>query len=437
MKKYLILAGIAATFFACGDNGSSASDNSNEFKASGTIKVDEKNHTAVTVVNNTETLCVYENLEYSWKTVNWGEDRDSVKYEFVGDTLVIYKGYGSFDQEFSQYGDMFVGGSAGSLNGTWHSTLCEYDSERKKSSCRSLCSDVKNIESDWMKAFEELLMIGCVEDDEVKKVTLKISGSDFTTSIEYPQSLRKNVFDDYMNSEFMSEFYYNLKKGYTSVPSVSYLRYEDSTDVEDYIEDSVVTIISQTKNSVSFKFKEQTLSVKVGEYERGDDKETVSMDISYNGKTCNLTNEAGVVTKSICKAEYGEYFDKSTDKDVDGNVVTYVLDYEKSNGREFSDCVEDVLDSVYAAARKLEKETEGDEDEVEDECESLYRDYIDCAYQGYSNCSKYLEQYTLCSSSTIESDVVALSKKATATDSKEAFLKRQKKLVRWAEKFAE
>ena len=56
MKKYLILAGIAATFFACSDDSSTSG--SDDLVMSGTITVDDKNQTAVTVVSNSATMCV-------------------------------------------------------------------------------------------------------------------------------------------------------------------------------------------------------------------------------------------------------------------------------------------------------------------------------------------------------------------------------------------
>lgn len=439
MKKYLILAGIAATFFACGDDGSSANGGSDEYVTSGTITVDEKNQTAVTVVSNSASLCVYENLKYSWKTMNFGEYRDSIKYEFVGDTLVVYDDYDSYDEEFSPYGQMYVGGSAGKLNGTWHSTLCQYNSERKSTTCRTLCSDIKNVESDWMKAFEELMKAGCVEDEDAPKTTIKISGTSFTTKVEYNES-KGHQFDDYMNSEYMYDFYRMLKNESKSTPSIGDLDEEDSVDVKELIEDSVVTILSQTKNSVSFKFKEQSISVKVNEYSRTDEQEKVSLDISYNGTTCSLVGESGYVTKSTCKAEYGEFFDKSTQKDSDGNTFTYAEDYSKTNSRDFSNCMDDLLDSVYAAVRKLKADSDDDDDAslIESSpCDAIYDDYIDCAYQGYSNCSRYLEQFYDCEDSYNSVSPALYTKKAVEESSKEEFVKRYRKHVKKMQKFAE
>ena len=290
-----------------------------------------------------------------------------------------------------------------------------------------------------MKAFEELMKAGCVEDEDAPKTTIKISGTSFTTKVEYNES-KGHHFDDYMNSEYMYDFYRMLKNESKSTPSIGDLDEEDSVDVKELIEDSVVTILSQTKNSVSFKFKEQSISVKVNEYSRTDEQEKVSLDISYNGTTCSLVGESGYVTKSTCKAEYGEFFDKSTQKDSDGNTFTYAEDYSKTNSRDFSNCMDDLLDSVYAAVRKLKADSDDDDDAslIEDSpCDAIYDDYIDCAYQGYSNCSRYLEQFYDCEESYNSVSPALYTKKAVEESSKEEFVKRYRKHVKKMQKFAE
>ena len=277
-----------------------------------------------------------------------------------------------------------------------------------------------------MKAFEDLIRLSCVEDDEVTKVTVKISGSSIKTTVEYPESsYDKEYFDDYMNSEFMYDFYKYLKNGNDYIPSVSELKYEDSSSIAGLVEDSVVTILSQTKTSVTFVFKEQTLSVKVGQFVRSEDSGKLSLDISYNGKTCSLVQESGYVTKSTCKVEYGEFYDKSSVKDANGNTITVAMDYNKSNRDEFDDCTEDLLDSVYAAVKRLKKDSDEDEEEGTDldECYAYLDAYYDC--DDLSSCNNYFEQYYDC----ISLDIAPSYSTSTDFIPKKDFLKRQQSLT--------
>ena len=263
MKKalYLLFAVSAATFFACGDD--SSSDNgvgggTVTETTSGTIILNEENQTFTAVSKDQEDLCVKEGFDYSWKTVDWGDDSIKFKYEFVGDTLVLYRGSYYYDDEEeygygSSYGQMYVGGSNGNLNGTWKSTLCSYNA-KEGSSCSKACKDVggKLTEEEIAKYYEDMYSnmsfdemddetgdvdvavdqsfmdrMSCVDEDDYAEVTLKISGTSFTATEKYHYEEDLD-FDDYTNSRFMAQFYESLIRKDPEVPSLSSLFREDS-----------------------------------------------------------------------------------------------------------------------------------------------------------------------------------------------------------------
>ena len=101
MKKSLtlMLAVTSAFFFACSDDSSSDSGNSEVIEQSGTLIVDEEKQTVTIISQLTEEMCVRDEvtLEYAWKSVDFGTDSNLMKYEFVGDTLVVFD-YDDWDE---------------------------------------------------------------------------------------------------------------------------------------------------------------------------------------------------------------------------------------------------------------------------------------------------------------------------------------------------
>ena len=478
MKKglYLMLAVTSAFFFACSDDSSSDSGSNGNgsvtIEVSGSITVDAEKQTAVIVVENNEDVCVNENNTYSWKNVDFGADTSYGKYLFVGDTLVIIDCEEMTKKGDMKYcdddGQMLVGGKAGDINGTWKSVLCSYDVDDSVSTCFKSCDEVggKLTDEEMERMYEQMysgmtelsddepaidpkLMerMSCLDEDEMKRYSeavLKISGSSFSSKVTYNYG-EKDSFDDYMNSRFMSKLYKSLANGDPEIPSASYLTEEDSSGVEKYIKSAKIEVTSQTKNSVTFKFADQTFSVNIKKLSRTMDGSEFDMVVTANSTSCELESEEGEVTKSTCKAEYGEFFDKDTERDAAGNKITIADYYEKSNGRDFERCTEAMIDSLSAALKGKGGSSSGGD------CDELSDAYTNCIMMSYeeadaSGCSDIADDYAECVMGSYEtgvydddSDWETFYKKAesSAELAKKKFLKTARKFARKMEKFAE
>ena len=459
------------TYYKC-ENGewsqssSSSGPDSTIIQMSGTISVDQENKTMVVAISNAEDVCVNENSTYAWKNVDFGVDSSFAKYLFVGDTLVIIDcdeiGKDGEPRYCDEEGQMFVGGSAGSLNGTWKSVSCMYDTDDETSQCFKPCKDVpggKLTDEEMAKVYEDMfnsmseqdmdaeLVVGqnmmdrmtCLDDNDLSRLaeaTLKISGNSITSKVTY--SLGYNNFDDYMNSRFMSKFYRNLANGDPSIPDTYYLTEEDSSGVENYIKSAGIEVTRQTKNSVTFKFADQTFSVNVKKFNRTLNSHELAMSVSFNNLSCDLNAEEGEVTKSTCKAEYGDFFDKETEKDAFGNKITVAYEYEKSNQKDFNRCTDTMEDSVYAAIKGKGNSNDNPL------CDSYKESYDACvSMMGEGEvCDEYQAYYEFCLEGgeystypykdwPAEGDP-ALYKKATSSAelAKKKFLKNARKIAR-------
>ena len=479
MKKSLtlMLAVTSAFFFACSDDSSSDSGTNGgsvTIEVSGTISVDQENKAVVVAVSNAEDVCVNENNTYAWKNVDFGVDSSFAKYLFLGDTLVIIDcdeiGKDGEPRYCDDEGQMFVGGKADDLNGTWKSVYCMYDTDDETSQCFKACKDVpggKLTEEEMAKMYEDMFSsmseldmdaepevdqkmmdrMTCLDDNDLRKFPesiMKISGNSITSKVTYSYGDDDN-FDDYMNSRFMSKFYKNLAKGDPSIPDTYYLTEEDSSGVEQYIKSAGIEVTKQTKNSVTFKFADQTFSVDVKKFNNSVDGREFSMSVSFNSMSCDLEAEEGEVTKSTCKAEYGEFFDKETVKDAAGNKITVAYEYEKSNEKDFDRCTDKMVDSVYAAI----KGKGGSSDNPL--CDSYKDSYDACVstlgegeicdeYQTYyESCLEGGEYSTPLYDDTYDESDWELYKKASSSAelAKKKFLKNARKIARKLEKFAE
>jgi hypothetical protein len=480
-----MLAATAAFFFACSDdsssdNGAGAKDGKVTVETSGTIKVDSKNKTVIMAVPNTEEVCVNEDAGiYKWENVDFGTDSTYSKYLFVGDTLVMLD-CEEIDEEgepryCDDYGQMLVGGNKSNLNGTWKAVPCMYDVEDSVSSCFKPCSEVKGGKLTDEEMDEAFTVRRSLKDDEdmatamatppqiddnlldrmtcltPEELTRKgfdegvvtISGTSVSSKVTYYYEVDDDFdddFDDYMNSRFMSRLYSNLADGYFDLPGFGNLDEEDSSGVEEYEKDAGINVLKQTKNSVSFKFKDQTFSVSVKEFRSFEEGRSVSFTIGYNKISCDYQEEEGEVTKNTCNAQYGEFFDKGTRRDANDNEITIAYEYEKSNEKTFSKCIESIEDSVYAlTSDKSNSDDDGD-------CGRIIQEYYVCSASGSinSNCDYMAYQECIAAATDDDTDVIAspdweLYKKATSSSelAKKKFLKVSRKFARKMKKFAE
>ena len=400
---------------------------------SGTIVLDKENRTFTAVSRDQEELCVKEGFDYSWKTVDWGDDSIKFKYEFVGDTLVLYRsGYYYDDEEEygygSSYGQMYVGGMGGSLNGTWKSTLCSYSS-KEGSSCSKACEDVggKLTDEEFAKYYEDMYSeygdgvdipvdqnfmdrMSCVDEGDYAEVTLKISGTSFTATEKYHYE-EDHDFDDYTNSRFMARFYESLIRKDPEVPSLSSLFREDSDGVKAFIGEYKkykVAISNQTKKSITFSFMEtENITITVDDVVTSGYSNELAMTLKTSDGSCKLMEESGEVTKSTCSAVYGEYFDMVTEENAFGNKISYAEYFSKDNEMEFESCAKSLMDALFAKFSDIGGSSGNDA------CDPYKEAYEDCItlVGDVDYCESYREYYESCLNGSESS---TLSKKASS-----------------------
>lgn len=467
MKKSLtlLLTVTSAFFFACSDDSSSDSGNSEVIEQSGTLIVDEEKQTVTIISQLTEEMCVRDEvtLEYAWKSIDFGTDSNFMKYEFVGDTLVVFD-YDDWDEEYSSSGPMYVGGKAGKLDGTWKSTYCSYNSKEKASVCYKPCSEVKapkelteeeimemmkDMTEEEQEAFAEeyarsMMDSFCLDEEDLEDhpdVTLKISGTSIKSTIKFNRT--EEDFDDFTNSKFMTSFIGNLISGDGNVPGFNKLFKEDSSGMEKIAKTYKayqVEVSNQSKKNITFKFADQTLSVNFKTVNQSGENRELAMDVSSGGKTCSLSEESGDVTKSTCKSEYGEYFDIDRIEGADGVKISVADEYEKSNESGFEDCVEDMMDSLFATIKGKGSSSD------DDECDRIIQEYYACSASGSINSNCDFVAYQECVAAATDDDTYDVSspdwelyKKASSSAelAKKKFLKNARKIARKLEKFAE
>ena len=420
MKKalYLLFAVSTATFFACSDSESDSSK-SNALGGgeaiteteTGTLVVDATNQRLKVLSMDEEELCVSENFDYSWRTVNFGEDTTYFRYEFVDDTLVLYEGEGKGrNVTYESEGMMFTGGSAGNLDGTWKYALCAYDSDAFESTCFKRCEEVGKLTHDEEERYTKLAAKGvkkgsqywdeyvqlrekatCFEKHQAFDLTLKISGSSISETVTY--YTKERDFDDYTNSETMANFYQSMFSLSPTTPSFSGLFDEDTIGVKKVVRSFSkinLAIASQSKKNISFLVKDDpstmvTVSIKsVSSY---NSINKLEMEVSHAGTTCQLLKETGDVTKTNCSKANGEFFSKEEITDVDDNVLIVAGYYSKDNSMEFRNCVGKMMNDLLGS-------DEDYKDIVEEDCEAIAEQYYNCS--GTTACQRLVEEYYSC-----------------------------------------
>ena len=313
LKTYTSLCGAVAAAFAltaCGSDSGSDAGNSETYKAT----IDEQAQT-ITVTNPGEKMCVITEENVSWQNMKEGPETNLTKYQFVGDTLVLFN-YDDEDLEYNNHGDMYVGGKAGNIYGTWTMIPCEYKASSQSTSC----------DDDY--------------EDDGSSFQLTISSGSVRSQYT-PSQNNKEV--DYSKSYYRYELYNNLYSSLSYLPSLSELFYNMEMD------ESITTIPGITSTNLSAKgetitFGDVTVVVNVKSAERTDDGMEAAVDITINGKTC--TNEAEKtyeMSSSLCKVGNMEYFDIEDGTDANGNKFYYVEGYSKDNSEEFQECIQSAI----------------------------------------------------------------------------------------------
>lgn len=314
MKKF-ILASVAAmatfTFVACGSDSSSSGSSTS---VTADLQIDEEAQLFTMTYSEDVEKCIKDGGDFVWKNLGTVEESETYKYSFVDDTLVLREKDGS---HVSSYGMVFVGGSNGSLNGTWKMLYnCEYydgDIECEKNA------------------------------KERYSTTFKISGSSVTIESE----ILVEPFNDYMSSRFVYYLVKDIVRGGDIDVDEDELFDDYTEEMFEYLQDNEsVKASSVTKTSGTYTIDGVDYSIKVENVEQDEMNESYSavVKVSSNGNTCTLNyEEAYTVTKSMCSAKNAEYFDLDSYEDENGNKFYEADEFYKSNSSEFEDCMNDMI----------------------------------------------------------------------------------------------
>lgn len=339
MKKILFTATTTSMLFfaACGSDNSSGADESSSHSASpsasesASLSVDESKHILMTTNKKiTEGFCVIDEDEnFSWKSLKIYGGADSSKYEFVGDTLVLYDIY---DGEQDEYGEMMVGGTSGNIYGTWTYTGCYFDPQRMNKICEN--------------------------DDATSNYTRTVTYSKGSVTTQLDFHLDNHANDDFTNSRFMISLYFNLSG---AVYAMAGEQIFDQIDVQEIIEAGNITIKDRSKKHETFELGDKTYTVNVKNadmfvqttgYDAGLVNYDVVVEVSDGSTVCNYDYKILSMDGSLCKAANAEYFEEFDDvEDINGDVYDVTFAYAKSSISDFRDCLKQIATTSPLSSR--------------------------------------------------------------------------------------
>lgn len=327
--RYSLMAAAAASALllgACGDDSSSGAGTVSN-ALTGQLYVDEAQKLIVMTADDIyiDQCVVKGETDFVWESVKQPNDVDSSKYDFLGDTLVLYDiDEGTVDS----YGDLFVGGSAGNIYGTWDVISCGYDSRTGEKNCH--------------------------EYNTYRKQSLEFSPGKVISSVEYyfDRYLADVEATGFMKSYFMREVYRVLNGGsyFDADASDIFNVYNEGDEDYDYftriIESNHVQIVDESKTSQTFKIGEKTYTVSVKKSDASFEfnyyaytNEDASVDVTDGVKTCNAYTVRKIMDKNLCNAENAQFFKISHDEDDEYSYVRY---YKNSNDAEFEECLKSI-----------------------------------------------------------------------------------------------
>lgn len=332
-KTTLLGAALAATFafYACGDgsssgpSGDSGTGSYTETNTSSYQMLLDENSQVMSLSGEgfMENMCIVSGETVQWKPVNTKDGNQIIKYMFVGDTLVLF--WQDEDGAFENYGDMFIGGTAGNIYGTWNMIPCEYKESKGRSSC-----DEDDLEYNTTLSISN----GAVNVTQTKQTFVDASPLDYSTS-EYRWSLYVALYTGVASNLDLMDLSYNSLS--ESGPLASKPEVQTALGI-------VSSDLSTTGETITIAGK--TFTVKVQDFQSftGNDNSSASVDISADGITCNSTvARIYELTSDYCKTEYMEDFDIDDAYDAKGNKYYYVDSYKKSNMNEFYACMQGIM----------------------------------------------------------------------------------------------
>ncbi len=251
---------------------------------------------SITIVLEINGGCVKEGESFAYDQNFYFADLKTFAYSFRGDTLLLSKirepdPYEA-DQERYEESFIFVGGTAGKLDGIWKNTQCRYREEK----------------------------IYCMNDGYDQY--FKFDGD----KVEYRITDREGY--DYMQTVFVDQLFDFLGSGGSIQLETPY--YYSSTEFGQ--ERSGIVILEKTNTSVKFTQAERTFDLSV-DYARYKDSLHVTLksgDVSCVGTVREMEN----VLPEVCVTDNADYLHKSS-----SGAYTYM----RMNSREFEACIDGIL----------------------------------------------------------------------------------------------
>ena len=317
-----LCAGTALLLACSDDSSSSAGDEPAVSTKTSALEVDEEHNIITWTTENSKDICLLENGSFTWKKVNLGTSKESARYEFRGDTLVLYTlVYKNGEQE--RFGRMYLGGTAGKIYGTWKDLFCDFDPVEKNTFCAT--------------------------GDIFVTKTITLSKGEMTTETQYDfEKYNAQKSGNLVLSELTADILRALKGTYELYIAGAFV--DDSARVLSLIKEYKITTTSQTKTSINFKMDGKEYALKYNEAEEtlakdGSEKvnRTVKLELSSEKTTCNLDFERTFMEKSLCKSENKDYLDINKEIiDGQGNTLEYAVAYLANNQEKFEECIKSI-----------------------------------------------------------------------------------------------
>lgn len=277
-----------------------------------------------------ENLCIVEGDNYSWKSLPLYERPDSAKFEYHGDTLLLFDiSNGSVDR----YADTYVGGTVGDVYGKWTATHCEYDKKTSKTDCNG-------------------------DKPHYRTQIIEFSPGKIVSSLVVDVDKYIADHSDYMNSRLMLQIFGVLTGKRDNVYAEDIFDSDEEhkntvSELQELIQSEQIHIINQSKTSESFELDGKTytvdtdgtsLSLQGSGYYKGKFNQKVKLIVSDGTSSCKLDYVELYVDESLCdvrKAEFLEVHDKGG---INENGIQFVdaFNYQKSNENEFTECLESI-----------------------------------------------------------------------------------------------
>ena len=333
--KYSLVAVVAAfatLMTACGNDSSTGAEMQREvftgepvtFLTPGTYTVNKKKQQLVMAKDvGKQDVCNFENGKYSWGPAEKAAEPDTFKYEFHGDTLVLFE---VLHGKTSDYGAMYVGGKGGKIEGTWINVECEYISYSEETKCY---------------------------DGGYKKYSLEFSNGKYTKKTDH-------YFDDYHkeveNTNFVYNFIiYELYEGLVGWSPNMFLPNIFGSDGDEKIDSTIqkygIKILESSDSSQTFTVRKKTYTFKVNQAEQslgatGRILMEINVEVTDGKTTCVGDYHLREVEKEQCSAKYEDDYMISSDHYDRDHPVKDRTAYLLENIEEFEKCIAGIAEDL-------------------------------------------------------------------------------------------